>query len=95
MNVAQLVERSLPTPEVRSSNQVIGTFYITYLRLIHTRCRRLHIPLWAATTQRYEIFYLPAETQPSATDAHGKHSNVNEPLLSTVLKRRKQEAGIF
>ena len=30
--------------------------------------------------QSEEIFYLPAEMQPSATDARGKHRNVNEPL---------------
>ena len=29
--VAQLVERSLPTPEDRSSNPVIGKIYIEYL----------------------------------------------------------------
>jgi len=28
--VAQLVERSLPTPEVRSSNPVIGKIYVAF-----------------------------------------------------------------
>ena len=29
--VAQLVERSLPTPEIRGSKPVIGKFYIIYM----------------------------------------------------------------
>ena len=53
--------------------------YAALLRLIHTRCSSLHFPQWAASTQRMEIFYLPAETQLSATDASGKRTNVNEP----------------
>ena len=35
MVVAQLVERSLPTPEVRSLNPVIGKFYIEHLLTIN------------------------------------------------------------
>ena len=31
--VAQLVERSLPTPEICSSNPVIGNFYLKHLLL--------------------------------------------------------------
>ena len=38
------------------------------LRLIHTRCSSLRFPQWTVSTQRWEIFYLPAEMQPSATD---------------------------
>ena len=45
---------------------------VQYLRLIHTRRSCLHFPQWAASMQRLENFNLPAEMQPSATDARGK-----------------------
>ena len=41
-------------------------FYNAWLRVIHTRHSGLHFLQWAASTQRLEIFYLPAETQSSA-----------------------------
>ena len=60
------------------------------LRLIHTRRSSLHFPQWAASMQRQEIFYLPSEMQPSATDARRKCSNVNEPLDRKRLHRSKR-----
>ena len=60
------------------------------LRLIHTRRSSLHFPQWAASMQRQEIFYLPSEMQPSATDARRKCSNVNEPLDRKWLHRSKR-----
>ena len=39
--VAQLVERSHPTPEVRGSNPVIGKFYQTYILSTVLKRRKL------------------------------------------------------
>ena len=39
--VALLVERSLPTPEVRSSNPVIGKLYITVNCFEKTKIKKL------------------------------------------------------
>ena len=36
---AQLVERSLPVPEVRSSNPVISKLYITFLCQLHLKMK--------------------------------------------------------
>ena len=50
------------------------------LRLIHTRRSSLRFLQLTASTQRYEISYLPVETQLSAADSHRKHSYVNGAL---------------
>ena len=55
------------------------------LWLIHTRRSSLRFPQWSASTQRKEIFYLPAEMQLSATDVCGKRTNVNEPLDMLII----------
>ena len=55
------------------------------LWLIHTRRSSLRFPQLAASTQRKEIFYLPAEMQLSATDVQGKRTNVNEPLDMLII----------
>ena len=45
--VAQLVERSLPTPEVRESNPVIGKLYIECLLPTVLRRQKLRKRGWA------------------------------------------------
>ena len=37
MVVAQLVERSIPTPEIRGSNTVIGKFYMCFMSTVLKR----------------------------------------------------------
>ena len=40
MVVAQLVDKSLPTPEIRSSISVIGSFIFYQLGIVNKLCRK-------------------------------------------------------